>query len=576
MGDGLINDIMEKRRITTKPKRIRYYAMQFLAYYYHEMFHLRYTDMSLQALKDLLNKAFASQAAKINNILEDEYIQYVRGGVEVEFTLDYFKYLDNLVFPKEEVLAFKCEDNFDNVVNYMLLTVRRAGVRPLDHPWLLARKETYYGWLNKFFNEHNPESRLQVAIDFTQWLLEEFGMDSDPNEERDESGMTPEERKALEEEIKKILGDAEMSDDEKSEAVGEAKAKAKEGKLESSPEGEEIMDSAPDRNIGRDIAPGPETKFDIETYAEVAEKEESAGFGGGDMPDPDPKVEKIVDEMGDVDNRFDDLEHKFVPVEDYVNGYGNPFTDDQMIQINQLSRRTIEAIEKVTDKERPRWLGGQERGALHIPALINRNDHKVFRQKSKMIEKTHLAISIMLDNSGSIARYGMYEAMAAATVAKAAEELGIPVEVNAFTSEYDGVYEGNTFYTWEIKNWETSHNKSILNYKPAIDLMKLDDGYSFDGNLEEVNIYYTGNRFKSKFPKHKKVMIVFCDGATTGSETKLHNIVKELSKDIYVIGIGMGTSLTHLYPHSATLTSSQFEALPKILSNLFAGFVLEK
>ena len=237
MGDGLINDIMKKRRITSKPKRIRYYAMQFLAYYYHEMFHLRYTDMSLQAIKDLPNKAFASQAAKINNILEDEYIQYVRGGVEVEFTMDYFKYLDRLVFPTAEVLAFKCEDDFNNVVNYMLLTVRRAGVRKLDHPWLLARKEAYYGWLNKFFNEHKPEARLQVAIDFTQWLLEEFGMDVDPNEERDEMGMTPEERKELEEAIKKILEDAGMSDGEKSDATDEAKSKAKEGKLESSPEG---------------------------------------------------------------------------------------------------------------------------------------------------------------------------------------------------------------------------------------------------------------------------------------------------------------------------------------------------
>lgn len=568
MGDKMILDLLSKFKVKDKDTRLQVAAKLYLGLGYHEDFHLRYTDMTLKRIKAIKNQAFASMAAQLNNILEDVYLQYVRGIKDVPFTEEYFEFLDQLVFPTKELMAFECEDKLDNVMNYILITLKRRGLRKLDHPWLLERKETYVEFLNKFFNQHNPDLRIQVAIDMTEWLLKEFGHDEvDKDAPAGMDGLT----EAIKDLIDKMR-ESGMSDEEIAEALESMISP-------SSEEGKELIDKAPTRMPARGEPShgAPTDTFDAE--AEVVEgTPDKSDKSDKDIDGDDPKTSKIVKELGDIDGMFADCNHHFVPVEDYADG-NNYFNEDHMTLINQLSRKTTKAIELITDREMPRWIAGQERGMLHIPSVISRNDHRVFRAKTRLVETPHLAMSIMLDNSGSIGSYAEYEALAAAVVAKAAEELDIPIEVNAFTSQFDGRYKDNTFYTLEVKPFEMSHKKSLPNYTISLGSrgLRSDREFStFAGNMEEVNLKYTLERFKALYPDRKKVMVVFCDGATTGSKEALARLIKEQSKDVYIVGIGMGADLSRLYTHSKRLNHGEFGELPNLLSELFKGFVLER
>ena len=81
---------------------------------------------------------------------------------------------------------------------------------------------------------------------------------------------------------------------------------------------------------------------------------------------------------------------------------------------------------------------------------------------------------------------------------------------------------------------------------------------TFAGNSEEINLYYIWKRFQKV--KHKtKILMVLCDGATTGSRDSLKRIIKQIEDDgIIVIGIGiMCSEVASLYPRHKLFNSAE-------------------
>lgn len=92
--------------------------------------------------------------------------------------------------------------------------------------------------------------------------------------------------------------------------------------------------------------------------------------------------------------------------------------------------------------------------------------------------------------------------------------------------------------------------------------------------MEEVNIAHIASRFTKLYKDRQKVLIVLCDGQTTGSSTKLRRVLDVVGDDMYVIGIGLGVNLSSIYKKTFTLASAAEVAnLPLLMRDILKGFV---
>lgn len=167
-----------------------------------------------------------------------------------------------------------------------------------------------------------------------------------------------------------------------------------------------------------------------------------------------------------------------------------------------------------------------------------------------------LVFHLIVDGSGSMYGRKAKEAINALLLfTTALERLGIPFAIEYFNDGYDNIER------IMVKEY---NDKS--EYKKRLAYIYENDGWSANGNIDEINILHASQDLKARKEKDK-FMVVFSDGATCGDEDDLHNLIVELSKQgINPIGIGLGDdTVCGIYPTSIYLKNNEFDELIKFL-----------
>lgn len=230
-------------------------------------------------------------------------------------------------------------------------------------------------------------------------------------------------------------------------------------------------------------------------------------------------------------------------------------------------------------RKKPRWVGGMDSGDdIDVDAVadIERTgvpSAEIFGSELPRGKTTDLAVCVLVDRSGSMSGPKATVAVdAALAMSYACDEAGVPFQVLSFAKTRDSI--NGEAITMVHKDWGDSLSDALPRFGAAdinlcghyreITEVGGDgrDTPSWGGNSEETNLWHIWR--KLRLVKHeRKLLIVFCDGCTTGSDRALANVVREMSDDgIDVIGVGIcDDGVDGIYPRSAVFgTRSELES----------------
>lgn len=297
------------------------------------------------------------------------------------------------------------------------------------------------------------------------------------------------------------------------------------------------------------------------------EKEkEKEGAGSEDeeedksAPMPDFEADdEITDEVFN-DEIHDGDDHEFVIAKDEYTYDGALIgeLDEELEKVSPAAQDVSKFLTLFKGRTRPRMQEGFTKGKVNLRRAMQDEmrdgcDLKLFKQPVRKGRDTDAAFWLLGDNSGSMSgSKSRVCAKGILTMAQACDWAKVPFCASCFTKTCDS-YTG-TCITIIEKDFEDEFEKAKpyfgINSSSTIDRLHSDKYIpTFAGNSEEINLFYIWKRFQRV--NHKtKILMVLCDGATTGSRDSLKRIIRQIEDDgIIVIGLGiMCSEVANIYP----------------------------
>jgi len=551
LGGRLIQDIVKMPdQLKTKKDYLPYREGLVKAFYaldLHEMGHILFTDMSDKIIVEYPKPQFRNFLHSLFNLIEDP-IQEVcmTNWFKTRFPGErspkvYFSYLIKQIFlPQCE--KYKDDKSIGSFMNYLLLMMRCGKKNIPEHNAVWDKYEAdLMPRIKEIVFDGNGTQRLHKCVALGEWIIENI-------KEFDFS--------AVEEvpEKKRISGSAKSSD----------------GPMHGSTSGS--SDPTASASAG---SPSSDSEEEDEGGSK-GEKEEDEGKGG--EGEGEREEARTVDELADapdIDDIFNDdfdnepNHHEWVIAKDKYT-YDESVIEDLDHIIEEESGLIYDVskfLKLFTDRNKARNTPGFTSGKLNIRKAMQNDlrggaDTKLFDRRIKRGKDMDLVVSLVTDNSGSMmGRKSEICCKAALAFGQACEWSGIPFECIAFTKTEDSDY--GTSLSIEIKNFDDKMDDQkpffAINDSDLIHKLESEEYIpTFQGNSEEQNLFYIGNRLKRN-PHKNKLMLVFCDGGTTGSRAMLSKVVKQITDDnITIIGVGIcSRDVEGMYPECKVFTSTE-------------------
>lgn len=522
--------------------------------FYHELAHIIFTPLDSKAISEYKEPKYIGAMHSLYNILEDIFIERYAMSIVHPFTKKYFNYMESVVF-KPSVYEEGYEDKGDgpSFLNFLLSKLRLGKKISITNAFFEANKKEVLDWVDKFLATKKPTPRIEVAVAFFEWLLSkglEFPVMDPP--------------------MDTITGKGEGAG-EPVEAPAEGHGDGKGG--------------APSSHKETDP-----TEFSEEGSDEAKEIDDSI-IEADDTHEPVSELDSPISDL-DVDDYLTDTvgsadySHNFIIVREHFEY--KPATLEALEKlidaVAPLSTACATKINVFKSRTRPRYVQGYPSGRLHVPSAIKGIPVNIFERKEDQGLQSDLAISLLLDNSGSMGgSRSEICTKAAIALTVAACKAGIPIEVNAFTA--DGDYTGCTCYTYRMKRFQDTWDMC----KPFMGITSyaVNSTYSkkssrelptFAGNTDEINVFNVWKEFKSQ-KYADKLLIVISDGATCGSVSNLTSVIKAIEDSgIYVIGIGAESSaVSRSYTNYKVFnSSSELSQLPSYFGDILLEFSKKK
>jgi cobaltochelatase CobT len=250
-------------------------------------------------------------------------------------------------------------------------------------------------------------------------------------------------------------------------------------------------------------------------------------------------------------------------------------------QVVSTLRRTMQRL--LLSQMRARWVGGKEEGSINPAALhhvVFGTSKRVYRAKMEG-RKLDTAVSILIDESGSMCGKVPKTVEMTALLTEAIAPLAIPLEVAGFSGDVGtGRYAARSSYRstsvgpdparWgnlylEIfKEFDEPLTKTVQGRIGAID--------AFSQNYDGESLQWAAMRLLKRKEK-KKVLFMLCDGSPCASEcdnskcTAYHaHIVKEIEQHtpIHLIGVGILTDAPSRF-FANSIKVDRLELLPELM-----------
>ena len=248
-------------------------------------------------------------------------------------------------------------------------------------------------------------------------------------------------------------------------------------------------------------------------------------------------------------------------------------------QIKKYVSILVERLDEVfPPQEEEAWEGGRQRGKRIDAKRLAREvptEHGKFFETREIPDIREVVFSLLIDVSNSMRGRNIIEALKAAILmAEAFSKKGLPFEILAF---HDKLIELKAFDE-EYFGKKKLMIMSVLKEVETSNAQWNDDGYAVDA---------ASRRLQRKIMENNAagVLIVFSDGkpvpsaAHAGAEWELHDIVRKWSKQIPLIGVGIGyemeATIKEYYDKNGLPVPDVGrlqQAFLKILSNQLARF----
>lgn len=541
----------------------------------HEMGHNLFTDMVSRDIVDYKDINKRGLLHSLFNIIED----YV---VEESMVLYYKKNRPYDISPRKffdftiqsifEPQAERYKDTGANAGNFMqyLLLLLRCGKSAIKETNAVfeAHKAEFVPKLQDVLMTSDATARLKATVALGEWMFEnipeiKWEMEEPPAKEKKsgslpiEGGMPSSEGAVSSGELDKKLGSpaGATGKEEGAEGGGEPKeSSGDEKEKEKEKEGTGEKDEEEDKS-----APMPDFEADDEITDEV-----------------------FNDEIHDGDD------HEFVIAKDEYTYDGALISelDEELEKVSPAAQDVSKFLTLFKGRTRPRMQEGFTKGKVNLRRAMQDEmrdgcDLKLFKQPVRKGRDTDAAFWLLGDNSGSMSgSKSRVCAKGILTMAQACDWAKVPFCASCFTKTCDS-YSG-TCITIIEKDFEDEFEKAKpyfgINSSSTIDRLHSDKYIpTFAGNSEEINLFYIWKRFQRV--NHKtKILMVLCDGATTGSRDSLKRIVRQIEDDgIIVIGLGiMCSEVANIYPrHKLFGSMEELEReLPQYLIDTLSEYAI--
>lgn len=522
----------------------------------HEMGHNLYTDMVSRDIVEYRDASKIGILHSLFNIIED----YV---VEENIVLYFKKNRPYDISPRrffdfiiESVFAPQAEEykdtgaNAGNFMQYLLLLLRcgKSAIKNTNAVFE-AHKTEFVPRLQAVLMTSDATERLKATVALGEWMFEnipeiKWEMEEPPKEERKSgsmpaaSGMPASSGAVKAEGLEKKLGSSKETG--KAEGAEDGEGKPKEG-------GDDGEEKEKEKEAGG---------------SEDEEEDKSAP-----MPDFEADDE-LIDEVFN-DEIHDGDDHEFVFAKDEYT-YDSALIgelDEELEKVSPAAQDVSKFLTLFKGRRRPKMQEGFTRGKLNLRRAIQDEMHggcdlKLFQQPVRKGRDADAAFWLLGDNSGSMSgSKSRVCAKGILTMALACDWAKVPFCASCFTKTCDS-YTG-TCITIIEKDFEDEFEKAKpyfgINSSSTVDRLRSDKYIpTFAGNSEEINLFYIWKRFQRV--NHKtKILMVLCDGATTGSRDSLKRIIRQIEDDgIIVIGLGiMCSEVANIYPRHKLFNSME-------------------
>lgn len=540
-------------------ERFKRYSDYYLGLFYHEFFHVLYTNFSFVYKELKLVKDANTHNLLMNtlNIFEDYYIE----SVGTHYFPDSEKYIE-IINDKETVDEVK--ERF----------TKQVFDQKLDDPkkiiavtWLLMNDPINFSknkiYLNnkRFFDisrqkmllTFDSELRAKRQMLYTLELLKKVE-DKDYEPQFDEN-------KNLEDELKnsKCNKNIDECEDETLNRIMEALSELSKGKLQQLQN--EFDDNTERRNEEKTLATDKEISESQEEQKDITEQDEENKKLLGKIP-VDMKQVPVTSNPTSADGIFlarmsNYKSEKVVKIDmresnstDYLN-----YIDKNCSYINQIQN----IINRIRLMSQGNVMHNQKSGKFDRKSACKQYP-TITPFKKNIAPKIlpDLVFHIVVDGSGSMSGRKEKEAINALLLfSTALERLGIPFAIEYFNDSY-----------YDIERVIVKEYNDRFNYKKRLAYIYDRDGWCDSGNIDEINILHASQELKARKEKDK-FLIVISDGLTCGSEDDLHNLIVELDKQgMNPIGIGLGDdTVCGIYPTSIYLHDNDFDGLISFLKD---------
>lgn len=247
-------------------------------------------------------------------------------------------------------------------------------------------------------------------------------------------------------------------------------------------------------------------------------------------------------------------------------------------QIRKYVNILVERLDEVFPPQEEVWEGGRQRGKRIDARRLAREiptEHGKFFETKEIPDIREAVFTLLIDVSNSMRGRNIVEALKAAILmAEAFSKKGLPFEILAF---HDQLLELKGFDE-EYFGKKKLKIMSVLKEVETSNAQWNDDGYAVDTAARRLQRKLLENNAAG-------VLIVFSDGKPVpsalhaGDEWELHDIVRKWSKQLPLIGVGIGyemeTTIIEYYDKNGLPVPDVGRlqhAFLKILSNQLARF----
>ena len=403
--------------------------------------------------------------------------------------------------------------------------------------------------------------------------------EDDEDDDEDESGPGASD----EEDDDEDEDEDEDEDDEDEGVAASADATDEDDSDEDESDDEEDDESEGEDSVAGEDEPGAgeeEDESDDEEEAPLmTDKELAEALEEGDFDEA--VAEAITEDTRGVIR--DSTYNVFTNEDDVIEPFpvDHTYNDEMLESMENQTRQMVGPLQKnlerlVTAQKHSRWNSGLRTGRVNSASLyrLKTGDTRVMRRREVMGETKDVAVSLVLDNSGSMQGskldLTMISAYAMSTVL---DRLGVAHEVSGFTTIYSGYSTpeeiaeeerklGMSFSRYEalyLPIYKGFNEKLGVEQKQRMALAPHKHSFTRN-NVDGESIAVAATRLLKR-PEAGKIMLVLSDGAPAAHGNHDHlnqhlrdTVQKYTNLGVKLIGIGIqDSSVKHFYPEYTVL-----------------------